>query len=82
MPENQRTTSNLAKMAAAYLGKATALEKECDDKMIAVAEDLERLIKANNGDMALVDTVLSAYTTEKSLKKSWYLAKLAEKGLI
>ena len=31
MPESKRTKANLAKMTADYLGKATALEKECDD---------------------------------------------------
>lgn len=82
MPESKRTKANLAKMTADYLGKATALEKECDDKMIAVTESMQTLIKAHQGDMSLVDTVLAAYTNEKSLKKSWYMSKLEEKGLI
>lgn len=82
MPESKRTKANLAKMTADYLGKATALEKECDDKMIAVTESMQALIKAHQGDLSLVDTVLAAYTNEKSLKKSWYMSKLEEKGLI
>lgn len=82
LPEDQRTKSNLAKMAVAYLGKATALEKECDGKMMAVVEEMQKLIEENNGDLDLIDTVLSTYTNEKRLKKSWYMSKLEEKGLL
>ena len=82
MPTEQRTKSNLAKMASRYLDKATALEKECDQKMDIIVASMEKLIKENNGDMSLVDTVVYTYANEKTLKKSWYMSKLEEKGLV
>ena len=82
MPEAQRTKSNLAKMAGRYLDEATDLEKECDSRMDAIVAEMEKLIRENKGDMSLVDTVVYTYANEKSLKKSWYMSKLEEKGLI
>ena len=82
MPEAQRTKSNLAKMAGRYLDEATDLEKECDSRMDAIVAEMEKLIRENKGDMSLVDTVVYTYANEKSLKKSWYLSKLEERGLI
>ena len=67
---------------SSYLAKATALEKECDGKMDAVIAEMERLIKENNGDMSLTDTVFDTYVKEKSIKKAWYLSRLKEKGLV
>ena len=82
MPAEKRTKSNLVKMASKYLDKATTLEKECDKRMHAIVADMEKLIQENNGDMSLVDTVVYSYANEKSLKKSWYMSKLQEKGLV
>ena len=82
LPASKRTKSNLVKMAKGYLNKATDLEKECDQKMDAIVTAMEKLIKENNGDMGLIDTVVYTYANEKSLKKSWYMSKLEEKGLI
>lgn len=82
LPAEKRTKSNLVKMASKYLDKATTLEKECDTRMDAIVADMEKLIQENNGDMSLVDTVVYSYANEKSLKKSWYMSKLQEKGLV
>lgn len=82
LPAEKRTKSNLVKMASKYLDKATTLEKECDKRMHAIVADMEKLIQENNGDMSLVDTVVYSYANEKSLKKSWYMSKLQEKGLV
>ena len=50
--------------------------------MDAVIAEMERLIKENNGDMSLTDTVFDTYVKEKSIKKAWYLSRLKEKGLV
>lgn len=65
-----------------YLSRANALEKECDGKMDEVIRAMETLIRDNNGDLTLVDTVVYTYANEKSLKKSWYMTKLEQKGLL
>ena len=82
LPAEKRTKSNLVKMASKYLDKATTLEKECDKRMDAIVADMEKLIQENNGDMSLVDTVVYSYANEKSLKKSWFMSKIQEKGLV
>lgn len=82
LPAEKRSKTNLAKMASGYLSKASALEKECDGKMDEITSAMEKLIKENNGNMGLVDTVVYTYANEKSLKKSWYLSELERKGLI
>lgn len=82
LPAEKRTKSNLMVLASKYLSKATALEKECDARMDEIVTDMEKLIQENNGDMSLVDTVVYSYANEKSLKKSWYMSKLQEKGLV
>lgn len=82
LPDGQRSVSKLAPLVSSYLAKATALEKECDGKMDEVIAEMERLIKENNGDMSLTDTVFNTYVKEKSIKKAWYLSRLKEKGLV
>ena len=82
LPDGQRSVSKLAPLVSSYLAKATALEKECDGKIDAVIAEMEELIKENNGDMSLTDTVFNTYVKEKSIKKAWYLSRLKEKGLV
>lgn len=81
-PKAQRTTSWLASFVSGYLAKGTALEKQCDKKMDAIVIEMETLIKKYNGDLSLVDTMISTYANEKSLKKAWYMSELEKKGLI
>lgn len=82
MPKSGRTTEKLSKWAAGYVTRATKLEKTCDTSMDDIVGRMEDLIRANNGDLSLVDTVVYTYANEKSLKKAFYMAKLEEKGLI
>lgn len=82
LPAEKRTKTHLLKMARGYLSRASALEKECDGKMDEIVRAMEKLLRENNGDLGLVDTVVYTYANEKSLKKSWYMSKLEQKGLI
>ena len=82
LPAEKRTKTHLLKMARGYLSRAFALEKECDGKMDEIVRAMEKLLRENNGDLGLVDTVVYTYANEKSLKKSWYMSKLEQKGLI
>lgn len=82
LTESQRTGTKLASMVSDYLARATKLEKECDGKMDDIIGKMEKLIKENNGDMSLTDTVFDTYVQEKSIKKAWYISRMQEKGLI
>ena len=82
MPESERTKSKLVKWASGYVRRATDLEKQCDAQIDAIAKELTELIRANNGDLELIDQLIYNYANEKSLKKSWYLSQLEERGLL
>ena len=82
LPAEKRTKTQLLKMARGYLSRASALEKECDGKMDEIVRAMEKLLRENGGDLGLVDTVVYTYANEKSLKKSWYMSKMEQKGLI
>lgn len=82
LPAEKRTKTQLLKMARGYLSRASALEKECDGKMDEIVRAMEKLLRENDGDLGLVDTVVYTYANEKSLKKSWYMSKLEQKGLL
>ena len=82
LPAEKRTKTQLLKMARGYLSRASALEKECDGKMDEIVRAMEKLLREKGGDLGLVDTVVYTYANEKSLKKSWYMSKMEQKGLI
>lgn len=82
MPESERTKSKLVKWAGGYIGRATDLEKQCDAQIDEIAKELAELIRANNGDLKLVDQLVYNYANEKRLKKSWYLSQLEKRGLL
>lgn len=82
MSEKERTKENLVDWAAGYMSKAIKLEKSCDAKMDEIVLRLDTLIRENNGDLSLVDTVVYTYASEKSLKKAWYMSELEKRGLV
>lgn len=79
---SQRTKTNLIKWAKEYLKRASELELECDLEIDSIAVDMQKLIRDNHGDEGLIDTMINTYTKEKSLKKSWYMSQLKERGLV
>ncbi len=72
----------VASVVSSYLSKATELELQCDAQIEAMASEMESLIRENNGDMSLLDTLIETYATEKTTKKAWYINQLESKGLI
>ena len=82
LPKGKRTKQVLMDLAGSYLDRARALEAQCDDQMDEIVMAMEASIKANGGDMNLVDRVVYAYANEKSLKKAWYMSELEKKGLV
>lgn len=82
LPESQRTKKRLVSLANDYLSRGLAMEEDCDDQMDEIVAEMQSLIRENNGDMSLVDTVIYSYANEKSIKKAWYMSRLEEKGLI
>ena len=60
----------------------TALLSLCLCLLPVYADEMEAVIKEYGGDMSLVDTVVTTYASEKSLKKAWYMSELQKRGFI
>ena len=82
MPTSERTHKALIDLGTKYIAKATRLEDECDENVLGIAAELEDLLRENQKDLSLVDTVIGTYAEEKRLKKAWYLSRIKEKGLM
>lgn len=80
IPASERK-AKITTLAGKYFSKAYGLEAECDARMGDIISRMETLLKENGGDLSIAQTVYDAYLSEKSLKKSWYLAELRKRGI-
>ena len=80
--DNEGSDDDVASLVSEYLTEVTVLEQQCDAKFDVIVNELDQLIKNNNGDKSLLDDLIETYITEKATKKAWYLDRLEEKGLI
>ena len=78
----QRSKTNMVPLVADYMARGTQLEEECDAKIVAILDRLEKLVREHNGDTKLSQKIFDTYVDEKSIKKAWYMAELKEKGLV
>ena len=76
LPPEQQTPAAMLNAAMSFSGSLQALEAQCDAEMEQLLAEMETLIRSNNGDLSIVDTVRQSYESEKALKKSWYLSQL------
>ncbi len=80
IPAKERS-AKLSSLAGKYFSKAYSLEAECDSRMRGIIDRMETLLKENGGDLSIAQSVMDTYLSEKSLKKSWYLAELKKRGI-
>lgn len=78
----ERGKTALVKWASGYISRASALEKECDDRMDDIVSRINALLKEHGSDTAIVNEIVYAYANEKSLQKSWYLSEMQKRGLL
>lgn len=78
----ERKSSKLVTMVSDYLATGLTMEKECDAEIKKIIARLETALRESGRDLSLAETVFDTYLEEKSLKKSWYMAQLKERGLI
>lgn len=81
LPEDQRNATALMSLASSYIAKGLDMEKQCDARIETIVVKLENLLKENNGDLSIAQTVYDTYVQEKSLKKAWYMAELKKLGV-
>lgn len=58
-----------------YIGKAAALESQCDAEVAAVLSQLRSELSAIGADTAIISTMQSAYENEKIAKRAYYISK-------
>ena len=74
IPSNQRTMEKMVSVGMPFVQEALALEKQCDAEVDQVLRQLQKGLKALKADQTIVETMRSAYHTEKRLKKAYYLS--------
>lgn len=82
LPAEERTKSKMVPLVADYMARGVNMEEQCDAKIAEILNRLETLVRENNGDPNLAQTIFDTYVNEKSIKKAWYMAELKEKGLV
>lgn len=81
MPEKDRTKKGMVSLARKYIGRASELETEYDNKMIALTDEIEALTADHPQDASIADAMLESYIREKELKKALYISKLQKRGM-
>ena len=75
IPKEQSKDISKQKFVTSKACQALELEKECDAKVEEVVSELTNVLKENNKDLSLVDSIRKAYDNEKQLKKSYYISE-------
>lgn len=73
LPEEEKTSAVKKKMYLDCFDKATALERQCDDTVFALTDELKELLAETGGDTSLASSILYSYVDEKSLIKAYYI---------
>lgn len=76
LDKSQRTTTNKVKIAGKYINEGLSLEGTCDSKINSILSDMEKDLKAVDGDLSVIDTIKTAYDKEKNAKKSYYMGMI------
>ena len=63
-------------LIAKYMGRASALQGECDGKVSALLEEMKAELKAAGGDLSVIDTIRQTYEAEKAARKAQYMNQL------
>jgi len=74
LPIEKHTSTSKWAIGLKYLGEATSMEASCDQQMATILSQIESVLIASKGNMALLDEIKSAYRNEKILKKNYYLS--------
>lgn len=74
LPKEKRTMSEISKIVSSHVGQGTKLESQCDSEVSSLLNSLEAELQAIGGDTDIVQIMRSAYQSEKSAKKSYYLS--------
>lgn len=80
IPKEERTLTVKLKMAKKYAKLGTELEEECDKKVASLIKELENELKAEQGDVSVIEEIKNLYNEEKALKKAELIEAYYPKG--
>ena len=69
-PVSEQTRAHVAAVVRSYMSEGLAMERECDAQVEAILSELSGLLSRAGRDQSLVDSIRSAYNSEKSALKS------------
>ena len=72
--KEEQTQAKKRDIGMQYLGKAGALESECDGRMTSLLSRIETELDRTGGDKSIINDIKYYYAEEKSLKKAYYLS--------
>ncbi len=75
LPKEKHTTASKLDLGNQGLEKAAGLEKSCDAQVESILSQIKTLLQQTNQDDSLVDSIRSAYNSEKQITKSYYVSK-------
>lgn len=70
IPKEKRTASVKLAFMNRYLDRGEALEAECDARLETLLADMAAQLKADGGDLSLVDDARALYVQEKKVRKA------------
>lgn len=70
IPKEKRTASVKLEFMNRYLDRGEALEAECDARLEALLSDMTAQLKADGGDLSLVEDARALYIQEKKIRKA------------
>jgi len=69
----EERSSSKMQLFSTYSSQATALESECDQQISGVLSELQSLLEKTGGDVSIIQDIKTAYESEKTLKKAYYI---------
>lgn len=73
LDKKDQTRSKQLEIGSSYVSKASALEKQCDNEVASILKNLEAELIKEGKSTSIISTIKSSYTTEKNLKRAYYL---------
>lgn len=70
IPKEKRTASVKLEFMNRYLDRGEALEAECDARLEALLSDMTAQLKADGGELSLVEDARALYIQEKKIRKA------------
>lgn len=74
LPAEQRTDTARRRIVSSKISQGSAMEGACDAQVSAIVSQIRSRLSATGQSTALADQIMSAYQSEKQLRKSYYMS--------